>query len=92
MVNDQASGLASKVVAGTPRDSLHVIDVLYAQDGGVPPDVLVTDTGSYSDTVFCFLTMANRLYAPQLADIPDQKLWRIDRRADHGPLNTAARG
>jgi TnpA family transposase len=92
MVNDQASGLASKVVAGTPRDSLHVIDVLYAQDGGVPPDVLVTDTGSYSDTVFCFLTMAGRLYAPQLADIPDQKLWRIDRHADYGPFNTAARG
>lgn len=79
-------------MAGTPRDSLHVIDVLYAQDGGVAPDTVVTDTGSYSDTVFGILPMAGRLYAPQLADIPDQKLWRIDRRADYGPFNTAARG
>ncbi|MEM9596294.1 MAG: transposase, partial [Acidobacteriota bacterium] len=92
MVNDQASGLASKVVAGTPRDSLHVIDVLYGQDGGVSPEVLVTDTASYSDTVFGILTLGGRIYAPQLADIPDQKLWRIDRRADYGPFNTAARG
>ncbi len=92
MLNDQASGLASKVVAGTPRDSLHVIDVLYAQDGGIPSEVLVTDTGSYSDTVFGILTLAGRIYAPQLADIPDQRLWRIDRRADYGPFNTAARG
>ena len=34
MVNDQAAGLAGKVVAGTPRDSLHVLDVLYDRDGG----------------------------------------------------------
>ncbi len=92
MINDQASGLASKVVAGTPRDSLHVIDVLYAQDGSVPSEVLVTDTASYSDTVFGILTLGGRIYAPQLADIPDQRLWRIDRRADYGPFNTAARG
>lgn len=92
MINDQASGLASKVVAGTPRDSLHVIDVLYAQDGGTPPEVLVTDTASYSDTVFGILTLGGRIYAPQLADIPDQRLWRIDRHADYGPFNTAARG
>ena len=89
MINDQASGLASKVVAGTPRDSLHVIDVLCAQDGGVPSEVLVTDTASYSDTVFGILTLGGRIYAPRLADIPDQRLWRIDRRADYGPFNTA---
>jgi hypothetical protein len=29
MINDQAAGLGGKVVAGTPRDSLYVLDVLY---------------------------------------------------------------
>ena len=52
----------------------------------------MTDTGSYSDTVFGLLTLGGRHYAPQLADIPDQKLWRIDRGAHYGLLNTAARG
>ena len=48
----------------------------------VPSEVLVTDTASYSDTVFGILTLGGRIYAPRLADIPDQRLWRIDRRAD----------
>ena len=31
-------------------------------------------------------------YRPALADMPDQKGWRISRDADYGPLNTFARG
>jgi TnpA family transposase len=27
-------------------------------------------------------------HAPQLADLPDQKLWRIDTKADYGPFTT----
>lgn len=92
MVNDQAAGLAGKVVAGTPRDSLHVLDVLYDRDGGAKPQMIVTDTASYSDIVFGLLTLAGYTYAPQLADLPDQKLWCIDTRADYGPFTTAARG
>jgi len=38
--NDQAAGLGAKVVSGTPRDSLHMIDVLYARDGGQRPDIV----------------------------------------------------
>ncbi len=52
MINDQAAGLGGKVVAGTVRDSLHMIDVLFNQDGGQRPDIVVSDTGSYSDLVF----------------------------------------
>jgi TnpA family transposase len=42
--------------------------------------------------VFGLLTLAGWTYAPQLADLPDQKLWRVDTRADYGPFNQAARG
>ncbi|WSM09700.1 transposase [Streptomyces sp. NBC_01716] len=31
-------------------------------------------------------------YAPQLADLPDQKMWRVDRTADCGAFTDAARG
>ena len=92
MLNDQASGLGGKVVAGTPRDSLHVLDVLYDRDGGKRPETVVTDTASYSDIVYGLLTLTGFNYAPQLADLPDQKLWRIDTRADYGPFNAVARG
>jgi TnpA family transposase len=86
MINDQAAGLGAKVVAGTPRDSLHVLDVLYDRDGGTKPQMIVTDTSSYSDIVFGLLSLAGWTYAPQLADLPDQKLWRVDPRADYGRL------
>lgn len=92
MVNDQGSGLSNKLVAGTPRDSLYVLDVINAQDGGRRPEMIVTDTASYSDIVFGLLTLGDWHYAPQLADLPDQRTWRIDRQADYGPLQTAARG
>ncbi|MFD3549730.1 Tn3 family transposase [Streptomyces sp. NPDC058655] len=92
MINDQAAGLGGKVVAGTPRDSLYVLDVLYDRDGGKRPDMIVTDTASYSDIVFGLLTLAGFTYAPQLADLPDQKMWRIDRTANYGAFQDAARG
>lgn len=91
MINDQAAGLGGKVVAGTPRDSLYVLDVLYDRDGGKRPEMIVTDTASYSDIVFGLLTLAGFAYAPQLADLPDQKMWRIDRTADYGAFQDAAR-
>ncbi|WP_206061813.1 Tn3 family transposase [Nonomuraea basaltis] len=42
--------------------------------------------------MFGLLTLTGYAYAPQLADLPDQKMWRIDARADYGPFTDAARG
>ena len=92
MINDQAAGLGGKVVAGTVRDSLHMIDVLFNQDGGQRPDIVVSDTGSYSDLVFGLVSLLGVQYRPALADLPDQKGWRISPSADYGPLNAFARG
>ncbi|HXT44085.1 MAG TPA: transposase, partial [Pseudonocardiaceae bacterium] len=92
MINDQAAGLAAKVVSGTPWDSLHSVDVVLRQQGGAVPEAIITDTGSYSDIVFGILHLLGRQYRPQLANLPDQRLWRIDPAADYGPLQRAARG
>ncbi len=92
MINDQAAGIAAKVVGGTVRDSLHVVDVWYSQDNGQRPDIIVSDTGSYSDLVFGLISLLGGEYRPALADIPDQKGWRVSPSADYGPLNTFARG
>jgi TnpA family transposase len=63
-----------------------------SQHGGRVPEVIITDTGLYSDIVFGLLHLIGRQYRPQLANLPDQRLWRIDARADYGPLDKAARG
>ena len=52
----------------------------------------MSDTGSYSDLVFGLLELLGISYRPALADLPDQKGWRISQDADYGPLNTFARG
>jgi len=92
MVNDQAAGLGAKVVSGTERDSLHMIDVIFSQDGGQRPDIVLADTGSHSDVVFGLVHLLGMEYQPALADLPDQRLWPIAPDADYGSLNTAARG
>ena len=92
LVNDQAVGLAGMVVSGTPRDSLHIVDLIYRQDGGRRPEVIISDTGSYSDMVFGLLRLLGFDHRPQLADLPDAKLWRIDVTADYGAVAVAARG
>ena len=37
LLNDQGVGLAGRAVSGTPPHSLHVIDLIYSQDGGRRP-------------------------------------------------------
>ncbi|SQD97346.1 MULTISPECIES: Tn3 family transposase [unclassified Parafrankia] len=91
-MNDQGIGRGAKIVSGTVRDSLHMIDVIFGLDGGELPEIVVTDTGSYSDVIFGLLELLGISYRPALADLPDQKGWRISADADYGPLNTFARG
>lgn len=92
MINDQGVGIAGMVLSGTPKDSLYAVDLMYRRDGGARPEVFVSDTGSYSDMVFGLLKLLGVDYRPELAGLPDQKLWRVNPSADYGPLNTAARG
>ncbi|WP_327537530.1 transposase [Nonomuraea solani] len=91
-INDQGIGRGAKIVSGTVRDSLHMVDVIFGLDGGELPEIVVSDTGSCSDLTFGLLELLNISYRPALADLPDQKGWRIDPGADYGPLNTFARG
>ena len=87
MISDQAVGLAGKVVSGAPRDSLHALDVAFSLDHGQRPDILISDTGAYSDMMFGLCQPLGIDYRPELADMPDQRAWRADRSADYGPLN-----
>ena len=91
-VNDRGMGRGAKVVSGTVRDSLHMVDVIFGLDGGDLPAVVVSDEGSYSDLVFGLLELLGISYRPALADLPDQKGWRNNPAAGYGPLDTFARG
>lgn len=89
-LNDQVSGLGAVVVPGTVRDSLHILDGLLDLDGGQRPEMVATDTASYSDQVFGLFTLLGYRFSPRLAGLPDQRFWRIDATADYGKLNAVA--
>ncbi|HJS85802.1 MAG TPA: Tn3 family transposase, partial [Acetobacteraceae bacterium] len=90
-VNDQAAGIGAIVVPGTLRDSLYILDLLLNVDGGPRPEMVVTDTASYSDIVFGLFRILGYQFSPRIADLTDTRFWRLDAGADYGPLNALAR-
>ncbi len=93
-INDQVAGIGAVVVTGTMRDSLHVLDVILGRDGGPAPEMIATDTASYSDLVFGLFRLLGYQFSPRIADLPDQRLWRLTvpggTPVDYGPLNAVA--
>lgn len=94
-INDQVSGIGAVVVPGTMRDSLYILDVLLNLDAGPKPDVVATDTASYSDIVFGLFRLLGYQFSPRIADLSDQRFWRLEvpgvPPGDYGPLNAVAR-
>ena len=88
---DTYTVFAQKLIPGTQRDSLHVLDGLLANQTGIQPEMVSTDTAGASEIVFALAWALGYRWAPRLADLPDQRLWRIDRDAHYGSLNGLAR-
>jgi TnpA family transposase len=92
-MSDQFAGLHAIVVPGTLRDSLVILDGLLelqpASEGG--PTMIITDQAAYSDQVFGLFWLLGYQFSPRPAGLPDQRFWRLDRRADYGPLDRLAR-
>jgi TnpA family transposase len=94
-INDQVAGIGAVVVPGTMRDSLHILDTLLNLDAGPKPEMVATDTASYSDIVFGLFRLLGYRFSPRIADLADQRFWRATLPgapdSDYGPLNALAR-
>ena len=88
LLSNQFSGLNGIVVPGTLRDSLVLLALLLEQETELEPMEFMTDTAAYSDAVFGLFWLLGYQFSPRLADLGDARLWRIDRKADHGPFNS----
>ncbi|MGH2969421.1 MAG: Tn3 family transposase, partial [Solirubrobacteraceae bacterium] len=92
-MSDQFAGLHAIVVPGTLRDSLVILDGLLElqppSEGG--PTMIITDQAAYSDQIFGLFWLLGYQFSPRPAGLPDQRVWRLDRHADYGPLNQLAR-
>jgi TnpA family transposase len=48
----------------------------------------MTDTGAYTDVVFGLFWLLGYRFSPRTADKGNARLWRIEPKADYGPLNS----
>ena len=88
---DTYTVFAQKLIPGTQRDSLYVLDGLIANQTGIRPEMVSTDTAGASEVIFALTWALGYRWAPRLADLPDLRLWRVDRHARYGPLDGLAR-
>ena len=51
----------------------------------------MTDTAAYSDLIFGLFRLLGFQFSPRLADLGRTRFWRINRRAEYGPLNSLVR-
>jgi TnpA family transposase len=67
---------------GTTRDSLFILDALHRLDAREQPEILTTDTASYSDIVFGLFAICGYQFALRISDIGDAQQWWIDPTED----------
>jgi TnpA family transposase len=89
--SDQFTGFHGIVIPGTLRDSLYILDGLLEQQTSLRPVELMADTAGYSDIVFGLFWLLGYQFSPRLADLGEARFWRLDPRADYGPLDGVAR-
>ena len=91
LVSNQFTGLNGIVVPGTLRDSLVLLAIVLEQQTELNPIEIMTDTGAYADVVFGLFWLLGYRFSPRIADMGNARLWRIDAKADYGPLNSFSR-
>lgn len=90
-VSDQGPQFWIDVINCQVREATYVLDGLVYQDT-YPIKEHYTDTGGYTELLFgCFELLGFR-FAPHIKDLPDQRLYRMDRGADYGALTPVLRG
>jgi TnpA family transposase len=89
--SDQFTGFHALVVPGTIRDSLFILEGLLEQQTSLRPHEVMSDTAGYSDLVFGLFWLLGYQFSPRLADFGEARFWRMDPKADYGPLNGLAR-
>ena len=91
-VSDKVMGLGGLVVPGTMRDSMYILDAIHRLDATEYPDIITTDTGSYSDIVYGMFAICGYQFAPRHADISDTQLWWVDTAMLRGEITRDHRG
>ena len=77
--SNQFSGFHGIVIPGTLRDSLFILAGLLEQQTNLDPREIMADTHGFSEVVFGLFSLLGFRFSPRLADLPDQRFWRLQK-------------
>ncbi|KAA3643843.1 MAG: Tn3 family transposase [Chloroflexi bacterium] len=85
-VADNYAPFYSTIIECTDRDAAFVLDGLLYNESDLALDEHFTDTHGYTEVNFAAFAMLGRRFAPRIRGLQKQRLYRIDRHRDYGPL------
>lgn len=85
-LSDRFGVFATQAISCAPREAGYVLDGLMENDTLVRPLAHTTDTHGFTEQLFGLCHLLGIAFMPRLKDLPDQRLYKLDRDADHGPL------
>jgi len=91
-LSDQFGVFATQAISCAPREAGYVLDGLMENDTLVRPLAHTTDTHSFTEQLFGLCHLLGIAFMPRLKDLPDQTLYKLDKDADHGPIEPLFRG
>lgn len=91
-LSDRFGVFATQAISCAPREAGYVLDGLLENDTLVRPLAHTTDTHGFTEQLFGLCHILGIAFMPRLKDLPDQQLYRLDKRTDCGPLESLFRG
>lgn len=91
-ISDQYSVFNTLVISCSTREATYVLDGLLNNISDIQPEFHSTDTAGYTDHIFALCYLLGFSFQPRLADIPHQRLCKIDKDNRYGDLDVLFSG
>jgi len=85
--SDQYSVFGTRVISCAPREALYVLDGLLENNTVLRLREHYTDTHGFTENIFGASFLVGYSFMPRLRDLPDQRLYKLDRKAQYGCLD-----
>jgi TnpA family transposase len=90
--SDQYSVFGTRVISCSPREALYVLDGLLENNTILRLREHYTDTHGFTEHIFGLCYLLGYTFMPRLRDLADQHLYKMNRTAEYGSLNSLFRG
>ena len=87
-VADNYAPFYSTPIECTDRDAAFVLDGLLYNESDLELEEHYTDTHGYTEINFAAFAMLGRRFCPRIRGLRQQRIYRLDRSRDYGPLNS----